>query len=136
MKDIIKRVLISVFSGSLLWYIAYLYFQQIVIVQSWFTEYNIVYYGVLIIICLILFVFFGVYPVHFKMTKATLFVMGIALIIIWDTVLLNDVSNHVYIADIFKVVWVILTFLAWTNVLITDKVKKVWIDRKVKIIEV
>ncbi len=136
MKDIIKRVLISVFSGSLLWYLAYLYFQQIVIVQSWFTEYNIVYYGVLIIICLILFVFFGVYPVHFKMTKATLFVMGIALIIIWDTVLLNDVSNHVYIADMFKVVWVILTFLAWTNVLITDKVKKVWIDRKVKIIEV
>lgn len=136
MKDIIKRVLISVFSGSLLWYLAYLYFQQIVIVQSWFTEYNIVYYGVLIIICLILFVFFGVYPIHFKMTKATLFVMGIALIIIWDTVLLNDVSNHVYIADMFKVVWVILTFLAWTNVLITDKVKKVWIDRKVKIIEV
>lgn len=70
------------------------------------------------------------------MTKATLFVLGIALIIIGDTVLLNDVTTYVYIWDIFKVVGVVLTLLAWTNVLITDKVKKQKQAKNVEIIEV
>lgn len=83
-----------------------------------------------------MFIFFGVYPIHFRMTKATLFVMGIALIIIGDTVLLNDVSTYVYIGDIFKILGVILTLLAWTNVLITDKVKKKGQSKKIEVIEV
>jgi len=70
------------------------------------------------------------------MTKATLFVLGIALIIIGDTVLINDVSTYVYVGDIFKVLGVLLTLLAWTNVLVTDKVKKIQLDKKVEIIEV
>jgi len=136
MKDLFKRIMISVVSGWFLGYVAYLFFQNITIVQSGFIEYNMVYYIILLLICLFLFVLFGIYPVHFKMTKATLFVLGIALIIIWDTVLLNDIANHVYVADIFKVLWVILTLLAWTNVLITDKVKKQKQNKKVEIIEV
>ena len=70
------------------------------------------------------------------MTKATLFVMGIALIIIGDTVLLNDVTTYVYIGDIFKVLGVALTLLARINVLITDKVKKQKQAKNVEIIEV
>ena len=136
MKDILKRILISIISGWLIGYLAYLFFQNTIIVQGWFIQYNTLYYLILILICLFLFILFGVYPVHFKMTKATLFVLGIALIIIGDTVLLNDVTTYVYIWDIFKVVGVVLTLLAWTNVLITDKVKKQKQAKNVEIIEV
>jgi len=136
MKDIFKRISISIVSGWFLGYIAYLFFQNTVIVQSGFIEYNIIYYIILLLICGFLFVVFGIYPIPFKMTKATLFVLGIALIIIGDTVLLNDILNHVYVADIFKILWVILTLLAWTNVLITDKVRKQKQDKKIEIIEV
>jgi hypothetical protein len=136
MKDIFKRVSISVISWWFIWYIAYLFFQNIIIVQSWFIGYNTIYYAILILICLFLFILFGIYPVYFKMTKATLFVFWIALIIIWDTVLLNDVTTHVYVGDIFKLLWVILTLLAWTNVLITDKVKKQKQNKNIEIIEV
>lgn len=136
MKDIIKRIFISIISGWLIGYLAYLFFQNTIIVQGWFIQYNTLYYLILILICLFLFILFGVYPVHFKMTKATLFVLGIALIIIGDTVLLNDVTTYVYIWDIFKVVGVVLTLLAWTNVLITDKVKKQKQAKNVEIIEV
>lgn len=136
MKDIIKRIIISVISWLFLGYLAYLFFQNTVIVQGWFTEYNNLYYLILILVCLFLFILFGIYPVHFKMTKATLFMVGIALIIIWDTVLLNDIINYVYVGDIFKVLWVVLTLLAWTNVLITDKVKKQKQEKNVEIIEV
>jgi len=136
MKDIFKRIIISIVSWLFIGYLAYLFFQNTVIVQSWFTQYNNVYYLILILICLFLFILFGIYPVHFRMTKATLFVLGLALIIIWDTVLLNDLSTYVYVGDIFKVLWVVLTLLAWTNLLITDKVKKIWSDKNVEIIEV
>ncbi|EKD25401.1 MAG: hypothetical protein ACD_80C00069G0005, partial [uncultured bacterium (gcode 4)] len=136
MKDIIKRIIISVISWLFLGYLAYLFFQGTVIVQSGFVEFNSLYYLILALICLFLFILFGIYPVHFRMTKATLFVLGIALIIIGDTVLLNDVTSYIYVWDLFKVLWVILTLLAWTNVLITDKIQKKKQDKNIEIIEV
>ena len=136
MKDIIKRIIISIISWWFIGYLAYLFFQNIIIVQSWFIEFNALYYVILIIICLFLFILFGIYPVHFRLTKATLFVLGLALIVIWDTVLLNDVTNYVYVGDIFKVLWVILTLLAWTDILVTDKVIKKKNEKNIEVIEI
>lgn len=136
MKDSIKRIIISMISWWFLWYLWYLFFQQIIIVNSSFVWYNTLYYGILLLIFLFFFVLFGIYPVHFRMTKATLFVVWLALIIVWDTVLINDISTHVYIWDIVKIFGVIITLLAWTNVLITDKVKKQQTNKKVQVIEV
>ena len=136
MKDIIKRIIISIISWWFIGYLAYLFFQNIIIVQSWFVEYNALYYLILIVICLFLFILFGIYPVHFRLTKATLFVLGLALIVIWDTVLLNDVTNYVYVGDIFKVLWVVLTLLAWTDILVTDKVIKKKQEKNIEVIEI
>lgn len=136
MKDIIKRIIISVVSWFFLGYLIYLFFWNVAIVQSYYFDYNTLYYIILALVCLFLFVCFGIYPIHFKLTKATLFVVGIALIIIWDTVLINDIATNVYVGDIFKVLGVILTLLARTNVLITDKVNKIRSNKKVEIIEV
>ncbi|MFA6256301.1 MAG: hypothetical protein WC606_03885 [Candidatus Absconditabacterales bacterium] len=136
MKDIIKRVIISIISGLFIGYLAYLFFQNTIIVQSGFIEYNTLYYLVLIVICLFLFVLFGIYPIHFKMTKATLFVLGLALIVIGDTVLLNDITTYVYVGDIFKVLGVVLTLLAWTDLLITNKVMKKKQEKNIEVIEV
>lgn len=136
MKDIIKRVVIGVISGALLGYLAYLFVSNITIVQTGYTQFNTLYFLILIVVCLILFIFFAVYPVHFRMTKGTLFVFGLALIIIGQTVLLNNLTTKVYVGDIFSLLGVVLTLLARTNVLITDKVKKVKADKKVEIIEV
>ena len=136
MKDVVKRVIISLVSWLFLGYLWYLFFQTTTIVQTGFIEYNTLYYIVVAVICLFLFILFGIYPIHYKMTKASLFAMGIALIVIGDTVLLNDVTTHVYIGDLAKILWVVLTLLAWTNLLITDKVTKQKQDKKIEIIEV
>ena len=136
MKDIIKRVVIGVISGALLGYLAFLFVSKITIVQTGYTQFATLYFLILVVVCLVLFIFFAVYPVHFRMTKGTLFVFGLALIIIGQTVLLNDVATKVYVGDIFSLLGVVLTLLARTNVLITDKVKKVKADKKVEIIEV
>ncbi|MBU0625888.1 hypothetical protein KKH82_00150, partial [Patescibacteria group bacterium] len=64
----------------------------------------VIYYIILFLVCLYLFIFFGIYPVRIKMTKATLFVCGLALIIIGDTVLLNNPTDFVYVGDMFKLI--------------------------------
>ena len=135
MKDIIKRIIISVVSWLFLGYLAYLFFQGTVIVQSAYLEWITLYFLVLTLICLFLFILFGIYPVHFRLTKATLFVIGLALIVIWDTVLLNNITTYVYVWDIFKVLWVVLTLLAWSNLLITDKIQKKKQEKNIEIIE-
>ncbi|MCX6824317.1 MAG: hypothetical protein NT085_04275 [candidate division SR1 bacterium] len=136
MKDIIKRIIISVVSGLFLGYLAYLFFQGTVIVQSAYLEWNTLYFLILTLICLFLFILFGIYPVHFRLTKATLFVIGLALIVIGDTVLLNNITTYVYVGDIFKVLGVVLTLLAWSNLLITDKIQKKKQEKNIEIIEV
>ncbi len=136
MKDILKRIVISIIFGALIWYLLFLFMNSAIIVQWEFLESNNLYYIILLAICVYLFVFFGIYPINIKMTKATLFVMGLALVIIWDTVLTNNSSNYVFVADLFKVVWVLLSILCWTNLLVTDKVKKIKDSKNIEIIEV
>jgi hypothetical protein len=136
MKDLIKRIIISLVSGGLIGYLLFLFVRWSVIVHWEFLEYNMWYYLILAVICLYLFILFGIYPIAHKMSKATLFVFGLALIVIWDTVLINNPTDLVYVWDLFKLIWVVLTLLAWTNVLVTDKVKKEKADKKVEIIEV
>jgi len=136
MKDLIKRIVISLVSGWLIGYLLFLLTKWTVIVQWEYLEYNMLYYILLGVVSLYLFILFGIYPITHKFSKATVFVFGLALIVIWDTVLLNNATNMVYVSDIFKLIWVVLTLLAWTNVLVTDKVKKAKADSKIEIIEV
>lgn len=136
MKDLIKRIIISLISWWLIWYLLFLLTQWATIVQWEYLEYNLLYFILLFLITWYLFIFFGIYPLHIKMTKATLFVCWLALIIIGDTVLTNNPSKLIFVGDIFKLLGAILTVLAWTNVLITDKVKKEKADKKIEIIEV
>lgn len=136
MKDIIKRLVIGVVSGGLIGYVFFLFMKGAIIVHGEFLEYNWIYYILLFVVCLYLFILFGIYPIHIRMTKPTLFVCGLALIVIGDTVLTNNPVDFVYVADLFKLLGVLLALLAWTNVLITDKVKKEKADSKVEIIEV
>jgi len=136
MKDIVKRVLISLISGGLLWYLLFLLTKWAIIVHGEFLEYNTIYYIILSAVCLYLFILFGIYPIAHKMSKATLFVFGLGLIVIWDTVLINKPTDMVYVGDLFKLIGVVLTLLARTNVLVTDKVRKEKADKKIEIIEV
>lgn len=136
MKDLLKRLSIAIISWWLFWYVLYLFLKGQTIVQTGFSEYNMIYILVLLVSCLYLFVFFAVYPIYIKMSKVTLLVLGIALIIMGDTVLINIPDQKIYISDIIKVFGVIISLLSWTNVFITSKVKKEKETKKVEIIEI
>ena len=136
MKDLIKRISISIVSWTFIGYIVFLWMNNMTIVTSEFANFNTVYYIWILIAWLFLFVMFGVYPIHMRLTKATLFAIWILMLFVWNYFLVNDPSQSIFVWDIVKVFWVLLSLLAWTNVLITDKVKKKWEDATMEVIEV
>lgn len=136
MKDILKRVIISVVSWLYIWYLVFLFMWWQIIVGSWYEQYNLRYFAVLLLILLVLFIFFWIYPIHFRMTKWTLFVIWIFLIVVWNWVLLDDAKNYIFVWDLFEILWVVLVLLAWTNILITSKVTKKSKEKWIEIIEV
>ena len=138
LPDIIKRTAITVIGAAFLAYIVYLFTNGQVIVQGEYENLNELLYVLLTAFILYKIVFFGIFPkalFGMKMTKATMLVSGIILILIGHYVLLNDASNHIFLWDIVKIIWVIITILGPTNMLISKKVKKKADESKMEIIE-
>ena len=133
MKDLLKRCCIWLISGGFLWYLAYLFMKGIVFVQGWLPLSVSRYYLIITLIFVFLFIFFALYPVHFKMNKATLFLVWLCLLVLGDTIFINTPEQGVFVGDLLKLLGVLLILLAWTNVLITDKVNN---DKKMKKIEI
>jgi hypothetical protein len=136
MRDIIKRFGIIVVYGALLAYIVYLYGTWATIVQWAYSDFNTIIYVLLFIFALYKFVFYGVYPVKINFSKITLFVLGMVLLFVGEYVLINNPSQWIYIADLIKIVAVILIVLSPTNILHTDVVMKKDKAKGVEIIEV
>ena len=136
MKDLLKRISIGSVCILFLSYLIYLFIWHQIIVQSAFLERNTLYYIVLTLAFLYVLIFFSIWPFYFKMSKVSLFVLWISLILLWDRVLLNIPANYIYLGDLLKILWVIFTLLAFTNFFVTSKVKKQHQDSKVEIIEI
>lgn len=136
MKDLLKRISIWIISWWFIWYIAYLFFSSKIIVSEWFLEFNTLYYSILAIVGIYLFVLFAIHPIYMKINKVSLFVLWIALVLIWDSVLINNIESYVYISDLVKILWSFLVVLAWTNFFVSAKAKKEKEESKLEIIEV
>lgn len=136
MKDLLKRISIWIVSWSFMWYITYLFFTWKTIVYQWFSEFNILYFIILAIIALYLFILFAIHPIYMKINKITLFVMWIGLVLMGDTVFINNSELYIYISDITKILWSFLVVLAWTNFFVSSKSKKQKENSKMEIIEV
>jgi hypothetical protein len=132
MKDIIKRIIIGAVSWMFIWYVAFLFSTGKTIAY----ELNSLYSVVLLIVGVYLFVLFAVHPVYMKINKASLFVLGIGLLLMGDYVLINNPENYIYIADITKILGSVLIVLAWTNFFVSKKAKKQKEDSGIEIIEV
>lgn len=136
MKDLLKRISIGIISWSFIGYLIYLFFSEKVIVHQWFLEFNILYYIVLAVVGTYLFVLFAVHPIYMKISKVSLFVMWISLVLIGDSVLINNSELYIYLQDLVKILGSFLVVLAWTNFFVSSKAKKQKEESKLEIIEV
>lgn len=134
MKDSIKRCIVFVIFGVFLAYLLYLISKWESITTS--ENLNIPMYVILIALCVYMLGLYSIYPIYIKFSRATSLFIWLAFIVISQTILVNDWYSHVYIWDLFSVLWVLILILFPTNILTTDKVKKSKSKKNEIIIEV
>lgn len=136
MKDFIKRGIVIVIFGLFLGYLFWLIFHWEAIVKSEYLSFNIPIYIILILLCLYMIFLYGIYPIHIKLSRVTALFIWLAFIVISQVVLANDGYSHIYIWDLFSVLWVLILILFPTNILTTEKVKNQKAKKNEVIIEV
>ena len=136
MKDKIKRSIVITIFGLFLLYLIWLISQWTMIVQNQYAGRNIPMYVILIALCLYMIWLYGIYPIHIKFSRATALVIWLLFIVISQIMLANDGYSHIYIWDMFSVLWVLILILFPTNILTTEKVKKQKAKKDEIIIEV
>ena len=136
MKDKIKRSIVITIFGLFLLYLILLISQWSMIVKPEYSGRNIPMYIILIVLCLYMIWLYGIYPIHIRFSRSTALVIWLFFIVISQVVLANDGYSHIYIWDMFSVLWVAILILFPTNVLTTDKVKKQKAKKNEVIIEV
>jgi hypothetical protein len=136
MKDNIKRSIVIAIFWVFLLYLIWLISQWSMIVKPEYSNRNIPMYVILILLCLYMIWLYGIYPIHIKFSRATALVIGLLFIVVSQVVLANDGYSHIYIWDLFSVLWVLILILFPTNILTTEKVKKQKAKKNEVIIEV
>ena len=136
MKDKIKRSIVITIFGLFLLYLILLISQWNMIVKPEYSGRNIPMYVILIVLCLYMIWLYGIYPIHIRFSRATALFIWLFFIVISQILLANDGYSHIYIWDMFSVLWVAILILFPTNVLTTDKVKKQKAKKNEVIIEV
>ena len=136
MKDKIKRSIVITIFGLFLLYLILLISQWSMIVKPEYSGRNIPMYVILIAVCLYMIFLYGIYPIHIRFSRAAALVIWLFFIVISQVVLANDGYSHIYIWDMFSVLWVAILILFPTNILTTDKVKKAKAKKNEVIIEV
>ena len=135
-KDNIKRSFVILLFGLFLIYLIILLINWEQITNSEYTRLNIPMYIILMLICLYMIALYWVYPIHIKFSRATALVIWLLFIVISQTVLAKDWYSHIYIWDMFSVLWVLILILFPTNILTTENVKKAKEKKNEVIIEV
>ena len=136
MKNNIKRSIVIAIFWVFLLYLIWLISQWSMIVKPEYSNRNIPMYVILILLCLYMIWLYGIYPIHIKFSRATALVIGLLFIVVSQVVLANDGYSHIYIWDLFSVLWVLILILFPTNILTTEKVKKQKAKKNEVIIEV
>ena len=133
--DILKRSVFWVLFLAALAYLVYLLSNWTIIVNETFLEKNTIIFGLYILIFLYYLVFYAVKPTYIKKYKLRNTLIWVFMITSSQTFLLNNWPEGVYFWDIFAVIWVFLTILWPTNLLISKKLKKETQDKKMEVIE-
>lgn len=136
MKDNIKRSIVIAIFWIFLLYLIWLISQWSMIVKPEYSNRNVSIYIILILFCLYMIGLYWIYPIHIKFSRATALVIGLLFIVISQVILANDGYSHIYIWDLFSVLWVLILILFPTNILTTEKVKKQKSKKNEVIIEV
>ena len=131
MKNI-KRIVFWVIFSLLIVLLIYLYINWVIITIEEYKNINLVMYIILWIIFLYYLILYVVKPTHIKYFKIINTAIWLFVIYISQKYLTNSWIDWIYYWDIFCLIWVFLTIIWPTNLLVTKELED---SKKVEIIE-
>lgn len=135
MKEIIRKIIISIFCILILAYLVFLFQNNQIITSEAYLANNELFYLLLALVpfyFLINFVVLKKYPAKHKIIGV---LIGIIVVLFSKFYLINDGLNGQFIGDIFTIIGIIIVWVSPTNLLVNSKIKKIRDDKKVEIIE-
>ena len=131
MKNI-KRIIFWIVFSLLICFLVYLYTNWVIIVREDITDINLVIYISLFVIFLYYLIFYAVRPTYIKYYRVINTIIWIIVIYISQYFLANSWIDWIYYWDILCIIWVILTIIWPTKLLVTKELED---SKKVEIIE-
>lgn len=131
----LKRIIVFLFSWAVLWYLCYLLINWIVI-TDWPEYKNYICYVVLFLVFIYYLVFYALKPTYIKRNKIINTLLWIFVVLFSYYYLLNSWQDAIYYWDIFSIIWVLLTIVWPTNLLISKEIQKIKEDNNSEIIEI
>ena len=131
MKNI-KRIIFWIVFSLLICFLVYLYTNWVIIVREDITDINLVIYISLFVIFLYYLIFYAVKPTYIKYYRVINTIIWIIVIYISQYFLANSWIDGIYYWDILCIIWVILTIIWPTKLLVTKELED---SKKVEIIE-
>jgi hypothetical protein len=122
MKNI-KRIIFWIVFSLLICFLVYLYTNWVIIVREDITDINLVIYISLFVIFLYYLIFYTVRPTYIKYYRVINTIIWIVVIYISQYFLANSWLNWIYYWDILCIIWVILTIIWPTKLLVTKELE-------------
>lgn len=133
--DTIKRSIFWLIFLSIVVYLVYLFSNWAIIVNETFLDKNKLIFGIYLFVFLYYLVFYSIKPMYVKKHKLWNTLIWLFIITSSQSLLLNSWNDWIYFADMFTVIWIFLTGIWPTNLLISNKLKKEKQEKKMEIIE-
>lgn len=133
--DIIKRSIFGLIFAAIVAYLVYLFSSWTIIVNENFLDQNKIIFWLYIFIFLYYLVFYSIKPIYIKKYKLRNTLIWLFIITASQSILKNSWHDSIYFGDIFTVIWIFLTAIWPTNLLILDKIKKDKQEKRMEIIE-
>jgi predicted neutral ceramidase superfamily lipid hydrolase len=130
--DIIRKSLLSLVLAWIVVYLLWLWTNWAIIVNEWN---NILAYVLLLVVFGYVFINYVVYTFHIKWNRVTLAILGLLLLVVWDTTLINDAANTVYIGDLTKILWVLFLIAGPAKLFLSKKKQEEIKESKMEVIE-
>lgn len=131
MKNL-RRIIFWILFSIFILVLAYLFSKWIIIAKPWYENINKVFYIILFVVFLYYIIFYVIKPTSFKRFKVVNTVIWLFVIYISQKFIANSWIDWIYYWDILCLVWVVLTIIWPTNLLISKKDQK---EKDVEIIE-
>jgi len=134
--EILKKSILALIFLAVISYLVYLITFWVVIVNENFLDQNKIIIGLYILIFLYYLFFYVIKPTYIKKFKLRNTLIWVFIIVSSQSFFLNSGHEWLYFADIFTVIWLFLTIIWPTNLLISKKLKQEKQEKKMEIIEV